>query len=77
MKLVPIIASLLLPATAWAQTALPVPRVGGPGGGCPAGYSWQGSYCIPLSDNSPTVIPKKGTTCPSGWTARGSYCVKL
>jgi hypothetical protein len=66
---------LLLPAAAFADP-LPVPRVGGPGGGCPVGYSWQGSYCIPLSNDTPAAIPKKGTTCPSGWTAIGSYCIK-
>ena len=73
-RIMTIIVSLL-PATAWAQP-LPVPRVGGPGGGCPVGYSWQGRYCIPLDNNTAPAIPKKGTTCPPGWTASGSYCIK-
>jgi hypothetical protein len=68
--------ALALSATAAFADPLPVPRVGGPGGGCPVGYSWQGSYCIPLSNDIPAAIPKKGTTCPSGWTAIGSYCIK-
>ena len=70
MKFVPIIIALLLPVTAWAEPlrllpfttwaqALPVPRQPGPGGGCPVGYSWQGSYCVPLgaSSRSPPAIP--------------------
>jgi hypothetical protein len=69
----------LLPFTAWAQP-LPVPRVGGPGGGCPVGYSWQGSYCVPLgaSSRSPPAIPRPPkAVCPWGWAASGSYCVKI
>jgi hypothetical protein len=82
-----IIIALLLPATAWAQLRLlpateplPVPRQSGPGGGCPIGYSWQGSYCVPLgaSSRSPPAIPRPPkAVCPWGWAASGSYCVKI
>jgi hypothetical protein len=75
MKLATFLTALLLPLTAWAQMRLlptaawaqplPVPRVGGPGGGCPVGYSWQGSYCVPLgaSSRSPPRDPKTAEGC--------------
>ena len=88
MKLVPIFAVLLLPVAAWAQMRLlpgtawaqplPVPRQPGPGGACPIGYAWSGSFCTPLSNNTAPAIPKPANgTCPYGWASSGSYCVKL
>ena len=77
MKLVPIFAALLLPVAAWAQP-LPVPRQMGPGGACPIGYAWSGSFCVPLDNNSPPAIAKPPNgTCPYGWASSGSYCVRM
>jgi hypothetical protein len=78
--LLPITASAqirLLPGTAYAQP-LPVPRQPGPGGACPVGYAWSGSFCTPLSNNSAPAIPKPPNgTCPYGWASSGPYCVRI
>src|SRR5262252_9476109 len=63
-RIMTIIVSLL-PATAWAQP-LPVPRVGGPGGGCPVGYSWQGRYCITAGQQHRAGHPEEGYYLPTG-----------
>jgi hypothetical protein len=81
MKQIITIIVLLLPITAWAQIRLlpateplPLPRQGM----CPIGYSWQGHYCTPISNNSAPAIPKPPSgTCPHGWTSSGSYCVRI
>jgi hypothetical protein len=64
MKPIVIIAILL-------TGALPVLKTGA----CPSGYFQSGGYCAPMSDKSPTAIPKVGS-CPSGWRQSGAYCVE-
>jgi hypothetical protein len=70
---------LALALSAIAATALPVPRQPAPpGGACPVGYAWSGTFCLSLDGKRPPALPKPaGSACPSGWrlSAEGSYCV--
>ena len=70
---------LALALSATAATAQPMPRQPAPpGGSCPAGYAWSGTFCLSLDGKRPPAMPKPtGSACPSGWrvSAEGSYCV--
>ena len=49
-----------------------------PGGACPVGYAWSGTFCLSLDGKRPPAMPKPtGSACPSGWrgSAEGSYCI--
>jgi len=52
-----IIATVLLPALAFAQQQPPQPRR--PGEWCPVGWSASGNYCVPASDKAPQAVQKK------------------
>jgi hypothetical protein len=71
---------LALALLASAATAQPEPRQPAPpGGACPVGYAWSGTFCLSLDGSRPPAMPKPtGSACPSDWrvSAEGSYCVK-
>ena len=72
-----VVLALAVSATAATAQLLPVPRQP-PGGACPVGYAWSGTFCLSLDGKRPPAMPKPtGSACPSGWwvTAEGSYCV--
>jgi hypothetical protein len=52
-----IIATVLLPALAFAQQQPPQPRR--PGEWCPVGWSASGNYCVPASDKAPSRPQKR------------------
>ena len=54
-----------------SMPVMPIPR----NGGCPAGYSQQGNYCVANASNAKVVIPRIGS-CPSGYSQQGNYCVQ-
>jgi hypothetical protein len=71
-----IVIAMLLPATAALAEPLPIPHQRGPAGGCPAGYVWKGSYCVPFEGASQALPRPFGRACPYGWSASGSYCLR-
>ena len=74
-----VVLALALSSTAATAQQLPVLRQPAPpGGSCPVGYAWSGTFCLSLDGKRPPAMPKPtGSACPSGWwvTAEGSYCV--
>jgi hypothetical protein len=74
-----VVLALALSSTAATAQQLPVLRQPAPpGGSCPVGYAWSGTFCLSLDGKRPPAMPKPtGSACPSGWrvSAEGSYCV--
>jgi hypothetical protein len=68
-----IYTTLLLAATATAQT--PIPRQGN---SCPTGTYKSGDYCKPFKSSEDTVIiQKSGSKCPTGFYSSGAYCKRI
>jgi hypothetical protein len=70
------IAALLLGATTATAEPLPVPKPAGPGGSCPHGFTWSGSFCVPAQGAQDAIAKPANGSCPFGWTASGSYCLR-
>jgi hypothetical protein len=75
-----IIATLLLPQAALAESRapLPVPQLST---GCPPGYSSSptSGFCVPGAATKQRAVPKVGVGCPAGFSESptSGYCVEI